>query len=68
MADEISTLKQLQAGLNASFEAVYSTTENDPTNHKAMAAAKEQLVGLSHATIGTALGPAMFLLSMSAAV
>ncbi|TID27967.1 hypothetical protein E6O75_ATG00734 [Venturia nashicola] len=66
MADEIETLKQLQAGLNASFEAIFSTIENDPTNLKAIAAAKEQLVGLSNATIGTALGPAYSLMALSA--
>jgi hypothetical protein len=68
MADDIATLKQLQAGLNAAFESVISTIENDPKNVKGVAAAKEQLVGLSHATIGTALGPAFSLISLSASV
>ncbi|QDS72572.1 hypothetical protein FKW77_000844 [Venturia effusa] len=66
MTDDIAALKQLQAGLNASFEAIFSTIEHDPTNLKAIAAGKEQLVGLSHATIGTALGPAFTLVSLSA--
>lgn len=68
MADEVATLKQLQAGLNASFEAIFSTIKNDPTNLKAIATGKEQLVGLSHATIGTALGPVHSLMALSAAV
>jgi hypothetical protein len=68
MADEVATLKQLQAGLNAAFESVFTTIENDPKNVKAIAASKEQLVGLSHATIGTALGPAFSLISLSATV
>lgn len=68
MADEIAKLKQLQAGLNASFEAIFSTMENDPTNLKAIAAGKAQLLGLSHATIETALGPAFALMSLSATV
>ncbi|KAE9962613.1 hypothetical protein BLS_000114 [Venturia inaequalis] len=65
MADQIATLRQLQAGLNASFEAIFSTIENDPTDVKAVAAAKAQLVGLSHATIGTALGPVHSLIALS---
>lgn len=68
MADEIATLKQLQAGLNASFEAIFSTIEDDPKNLKAIAAGKQQLVGLSHATIGTALGPVFSLMLLSATV
>ena len=68
MADEVTTFKQLQAGLNEAFESIISTIENDPTNVKDVAAAKEQLVGLSHATIGIALGPAFSLISMSASV
>jgi hypothetical protein len=68
MADDIAALKQLQAGLNATFESIFSTVENDPKNIKAVALAKEQLVALSHATIGTALGPAFSLMSLSGSV
>lgn len=68
MADQVSALKQLQAGLNASFEAIFSTIANDPTDFKAIAASKEQLVGLSHATIDAALGPVYSLISLSATV
>lgn len=54
---EIAALKELQAGLNASFQAVY-----DAQDAKSMAKAKESLVGLSHATAGAALGPVLSVL------
>jgi hypothetical protein len=68
MADEVAILKQLQAGLNAAFESIFTTVEKDPKNVKAIADGKEQLVGLSHATIGTALGPAFSLISLTSTV
>lgn len=63
MADEIAALKQLQAGLNASFEAVYAAKDV-----KSLTAAKEGLVGLSHATAGTALGPVFSIMSLTGMV
>ena len=68
MADEVAILKHLQAGLNAAFESIFAIIEKDPTNVKAIADGKEKLVGLSNATIGTALGPAFSLISLSASV
>ncbi|KAF2427851.1 S-adenosyl-L-methionine-dependent methyltransferase [Tothia fuscella] len=65
MENEIAALKQLQAGLNATFESYFSLTEKDPKNVKGIAAAKEQLVGLSQATMGTALGPAFSMMGIS---
>lgn len=52
MADEISALKHLQAGLNASFDAVYAAKDA-----KSLASAKEGLAGLGYATAGAAMGP-----------
>lgn len=63
MADEIAALKQLQAGLNASFEALYNAKDA-----KSKAAAKEGLIGLSYATAGAAMGPAVSVMSLSATV
>lgn len=63
MADEIATLKQLQAGLNASFEAVYAAKDA-----ASLAKAKEGLIGLGHATAGVAMGPAFSIVSMAATV
>merc|ERR1711881_93157 len=61
MADEITALKQLQAGLNASFEAVYNAKDA-----KSLATAKEGLIGLGYATAGAAMGPAFSIKSLSA--
>ena len=63
MADEITALKQLQAGLNASFEAVYNAKDA-----KSLATAKEGLIGLGYATAGAAMGPAFSIMSLSASV
>lgn len=68
MAEEIAALKQLQAGLNASFEALFAIAEKEPTNVKAFAQAKEQIAGLSSATASVALGPASSAIGLSATV
>lgn len=51
MADEIAELKQLQADLNASFEAIYAAKDA-----RALAQAKAKLVGQGHATARLAAG------------
>ena len=63
MADSVATLKELQADLNAAFEAVYAAQDA-----KSLANAKEKLIGLSHTTAGVAAGPALTILNMTAQV
>jgi hypothetical protein len=63
MVDEIATLKQLQAGLNASFDAVYAAEDA-----KSLALAKERLLGVGFATVGTVLGPVFTIMSLTAQV
>ncbi|KAJ3546932.1 hypothetical protein NM208_g1767 [Fusarium decemcellulare] len=52
MADDTAALKELQARLNASFEAIYHAKDA-----RSLADAKNSLVGLTQATAGVALGP-----------
>lgn len=60
MAEDLAPYKQLQAGLNAAFEALYAAK-----TAKDIALAKEGLVGLGYATAGSALGPAFAVISHS---
>ena len=63
MAEELAALKSLQAGLNATFEAIFAAT-----TPKKRALAKEQLIGLGFATATTAMGPAFAIIQLSATV
>jgi hypothetical protein len=63
MADDIAAFKQLQAGLNANFEALYVAKDA-----KSVAAAKDGLTGLGYATAGAAMGPAFSIIALTGTV
>lgn len=65
MATDIAQLKQLQAGLNAAFDSLFSTAEQEPKNASGLAASKSQLAHLAQATFGAALGPVPSILGFS---
>ena len=68
MAEEIAQLQQLQAGMNAAFDNLIKSTQEGPTNGKAIAAAKEQTVTMAQITMGAVLGPAFSILGLSSQV
>jgi hypothetical protein len=63
MSDDLAELKQLQAGLNASFEALYAAKDA-----KSLAAAKESLVSLGYATAGATMGTTFSLIALTGTV
>ncbi|KAF5006906.1 hypothetical protein FDECE_6740 [Fusarium decemcellulare] len=60
MADDTAALKELQAGLNASFEAIYHDKDA-----RSLANAKDSLVGLTQTTAGVALGPVFSIIAFA---
>lgn len=64
MAD-IAQFKQLQGSMNAAFDGLLNTIQEDPNNAGAIAAAKDQIGALAQMTFGAVLGPAFSIMSLS---
>jgi hypothetical protein len=68
MADDLALLKQLQAGLNAAFDDLFKSAEENPDNIGLIAAGKQKIGTLAQNVFATALGPVFSIFGLTSQV